>query len=152
MLHFSFVTQGDFMSKGQYKATIHSAGDDFFIGTTPSGHSQVIETNGDRNSAATPMELLLIAVAGCTSVDVLSIMKKKRQDVSDYKVEITGERRDELPRGFTAFHVHHIVYGRSVSEKALADAIELSDTKYCSVAYTVKPTAKITTSYEIIEV
>ncbi len=140
------------MSNDIYKASIHYAGDDFFVGTTPSGHSQVLDTKGDRKSAATPLELLLMSVAGCTAVDVISILEKKRQDVTDYKVEIEGDRRDEFPKGFTAFRVHHIVYGRSVSEKAVADAVKLSDEKYCSVAYTVRPTAEITTSYEIIEV
>ena len=140
------------MSKNKYKGTVHYAGNDFFIGTTPSGHSQAIDTKGDRKSAASPLELLLISVAACTGVDVVSILEKKKQVVTDYKVEIEGTRRDEYPRGFTAFHIHHIVYGRSVSEKAVASAIELSDTKYCSVAYTVRPTAKITTSFEIIEV
>jgi len=140
------------MSEDQYKATIQYAGDEFFIGTTPSGNSQVVDAKGDRKSAASPMELLLISVAACTAVDVISILKKKRQDVTDYRVEINGVRRDEFPRGFIAFHVNHIVCGRRVSEKAVADAIELSDTKYCSVAYTVRPTAEITTSYEIIEV
>ncbi|HBR57545.1 MAG TPA: hypothetical protein DEA22_08755 [Blastocatellia bacterium] len=97
------------------------------------------------------MEMLLVSVAACTAVDVISILKKKRQDVVDYNVEISGKRAEEHPRKFTSFHIHHIVQGRSVSEKALADAIELSDTKYCSVAATVRPTAQITTSYEIIE-
>lgn len=139
------------MSENLYKAEIQYAGDEFFIGTTPSGHSQVIDAKGDRKTAASPLELLLISVAACTAVDVISILKKKRQDVARYEVEIEGTRRDEIPRGFTAFHIHHIVYGRSVSAKAVAAAIELSDTKYCSVAYTVRPTAKITTSYKIIE-
>lgn len=139
------------MTQNQYKATVNYAGDEYFIGTTPSGHSQVIDTKGDRKTAASPVELLLLAVAACTAIDVVSILEKKRQVVTDYKVEITGTRRDEFPRGFTGFHVHHIVYGRSVSAKAVADAIELSDTKYCSVAYTVRPTAKITTGFEIIE-
>jgi putative redox protein len=79
-------------------------------------------------------------------------MEKKRQKVTDYRVEISGERREEHPRSFTKMHVHHIVYGHDVSEQALARAIELSDTKYCSVAATVRPTVEITTSFEIIEV
>src|SRR5215211_2824087 len=87
----------------------------------------------------------------CTAGDVISILLKKRQDVTDYNVEVVGERVEDHPRKFIKFHVHHIVHGRSVSEKAVADAIELSDTKYCSVAATVRPTAEITTSYEIIE-
>ena len=133
-----------------YKATVQYAGDEFFIGTTPSGHAQTIDTKGDRKSAPSPLEMLLVSVAACTAVDVVSIMKKKRQNVTDYKVEITGKRREEDPRAFIKFHIHHIVYGHGISEHALAQAIELSDTKYCSVAATVRPTAEITTSFEII--
>jgi putative redox protein len=140
------------MNTGNYKATVHWAGDEFFIGTAPSGVSQAIDVKGDRRSAPSPLEMLLISVAACTAADVISIMLKKRQDVRSYDVEVTGERVDEHPRKFTKFHVHHIVRGRTISEKALADAIELSDTKYCSVAATVRPTAEITTSYEIVEI
>ena len=143
--------QENYMAQNEIKATVRYAGDEFFIGTTPSGHAQAIDTKGDRHAAPTPMEMLLVAVAACTAVDVISILLKKRQDVTDYNVEISGERADDHPRKFTRFHVHHIVHGRGVSEKALADAIELSDTKYCSVAATVRPTAEITTSYEIVE-
>jgi putative redox protein len=98
------------------------------------------------------MEMLLISVAACTAADVASILEKKRQDVREYLIEITGTRADDHPRKFTAFHIHHIVRGHNVSEQGLAQAIELSDTKYCSVAATVRPTATITTSYEIVEV
>lgn len=139
------------MSNNTFKATVRYAGDEFFIGTPPSGHAQVIDTKGDRHAAPTPMEMLLVSVAGCTAADVMSILLKKRQDVTDYNVEITGVRAEDHPRKFVKFHVHHIVHGRGVSEKAVADAIELSDTKYCSVAATVRPTVEITTSYEIIE-
>ena len=98
------------------------------------------------------MEMLLISVAACTAADIISILEKKRQDVRVYDVEVTGERFPEHPRKFTKFHVHHIVQGHNVSEEALKHAIELSDTKYCSVAATVRPTAEVTTSYEIIEI
>jgi putative redox protein len=136
----------------EYKATVTYAGDDFFIGTPPSGHAHVIDVKGDRHAAPTPVEMLLVAVAGCTAADVESILKKKRQDVTHYVVEITGTRVDDHPRKFTAFHLHHIVHGRNVSDDAVRAAIELSDTKYCSVAATVRPTAEITTSFEIVEV
>ena len=139
------------MATSEYRARVHYAGDEFFIGTTPSGVSQAIDVKGDRKSAPSPLELLLVSVAACTAADVISILEKKRQDVIAYDVEVTGERWPEHPRKFTKFHVHHIVCGRSVSEKAVADAIELSDKKYCSVAATVRPTAEITTSYEIVE-
>ena len=140
------------MAAGNYKAMVHWAGDEFFIGTTPNGVSQAIDVKGDRKSAASPLEMLLISVAACTAADVISILEKKRQDVRSYDVEVTGTRVDENPRKFVKFHINHIVRGRSVSEKALADAIQLSDTKYCSVAATVRPTAEITTSYEIVEI
>lgn len=140
------------MSGNTYKATVHYAGDEFFVGTPPSGHAQIMDTKGDRLAAPTPVEMLLISVAACTASDVISILLKKRQDVTDYDVEVTGTRADDHPRKFLKFHVHHIVHGRTVSEKAVADAIELSDTKYCSVSATVRPTAEITTSYEIVEV
>lgn len=140
------------MTDNKYKATIKYGGDDFFIGTTPSNHSLILDTKGERKSAPTPLELLLVSVAACTAVDVVSILEKKRQKVSDYKVEITGTRREEHPRAFTALHIHHLVYGQNILTQAVEKAIELSDTKYCSVAATVRPTATITTSFEIIEI
>ena len=140
------------MSGNTYKATVQYAGDEFFIGIPPSGHAQLMDSKGDRHAATTPLEMLLVAVAGCTAMDVISILLKKRQDVTDYRVEIEGTRADEHPRKFLKFHINHIVHGRGVSAKAVADAVELSDTKYCSVAATVRPTAEITTSYEVIEV
>jgi putative redox protein len=139
------------MTSTDTKATVHFGGNDFFVGVTPSGHAQAIETNSDRASAATPMELLLIALGSCTAVDVISILKKKRQQVTDYRVEVTGARREEPPRGYTRLGVKHIVRGHAVSAQAVAHAIELSDTKYCSVAATLRGSAEIVTSYEIEE-
>jgi len=133
------------------KATIHFAGHDFFIGVTPSGHAQAIETDSSRAGAATPMELLLLALGGCTGVDVISILRKKRQRVTDYRIEVSGERRDEFPKSYTRLYVKHIVRGRGVYEQALASAIELSEKKYCSVAATLSGSAEIVTSYEIVE-
>ena len=140
------------MTGNNYKAIVRYAGDEFFIGVPPSGRGQVIDMKGERRAAPSPLEMLLVSVAACTAADVISILEKKRQDIKDYQVEVVGERAEEHPRKFVKFHVHHIVHGRSVSEKAVADAIHLSDTKYCSVAATVRPTAEITTSYEIVEV
>src|SRR4051812_49358348 len=107
------------MAAVEYKATVVYAGEDLFIGTPPSGHAQVIDVKGDRKSAPNPVEMLLVAVAGCTAADVQSILEKKRQDVTAYRVEITGTRAEEHPRKFVTFHVHHIVEGRGVSEKAV---------------------------------
>jgi putative redox protein len=133
------------------KATIHFAGNDFFVGVSPSGHAQTIETNSARSSAATPMELLLIALGSCTGVDVIAILKKKRQRVTSYRIEVSGERREEFPKSYTRLYVKHIVRGHGVAEAAVARAIELSETKYCSVAATLRGSAEIVTSYEISE-
>jgi putative redox protein len=98
------------------------------------------------------MELLLLALGSCTGVDVVSILQKKRQDVVEYKIEVRGQRRDEPPRSYKRLDVHHIVTGRNISEHSVKQAIELSETKYCSVAATFRPTAEIFSTFEIIEV
>jgi putative redox protein len=133
------------------KAVVRYAGDDLFVAVTPSGHAQAIETEPARARAATPMELLLIALGSCTGVDVISILRKKRERVTDYRVEVRGERRTEHPRAYTRLEVKHIISGRNISERAVAQAIELSETKYCSVAATLRPAAEIVSSYEILE-
>src|SRR5215210_1727071 len=125
------------MSTEERKAVIHSAGDDLFICISPSGHAQAIDTDHERASAASPVELLLIALGSCTAVDVISILKKKREQVTNYRVEVRGQRRSEHPRSFTRMEVRHIVTGQDISERAVAQAIELSETKYCSVAATL---------------
>src|SRR5688572_18280349 len=89
------------MPETEIKATIQFAGDDVFVGLSPSGHAQVVETNSHRSRAATPMELLLLALGSCTGVDVISILKKKRQRVTDYRIEVSGERREDHPRAYT---------------------------------------------------
>jgi len=139
------------VSNDDPKATIYFAGEDLFVGVSPSGHAQVLDTNHERASAATPVELLLIALGSCTAVDVISILRKKREQVTDYRVEVRGQRRMEHPRAFTRMEVKHIVRGHHVSEKALAQAIELSETKYCSVAATLRPGVELVSIYEIIE-
>jgi putative redox protein len=140
------------MANADNQAIVHYAGNELFVGITPSGHAVTLDTNHDRNSAPTPVELLLIALGSCTGVDVIGILRKKREDVVDYKVEIRGVRRDEHPRSFTRMEVKHILRGRNLSKKAVTQAIELSDTKYCSVAATFRPAVEIVSSHEIIEV
>ena len=139
------------MSAPVVKATVRFVSDDLFVGTTPSGHAMVLDTDHKRSSAPSPVELLLVALGSCTATDVVSILAKKRQHVTSYIIEVSGERRDEYPRKYTSMRVHHILTGRSISPKAVAHAIELSDTKYCSVAATLRPTVEIQSSFEIIE-
>ena len=132
-------------------ATVHYAGNDFFVAITPSGHAQTLDMNSQRSSAASPIELVLIGLGGCTGADVISILHKKREQVTDYRVEVRGERRAEHPRSFTRIEVRHILRGRGLSAEAVAHAIQLSDQKYCSVHAALRPTAEIVTSFEIQE-
>ena len=133
------------------KATVRFVSDDLFLGITPSGHALPLDTDSRRSSAPSPVELLLVALGACTATDVAGILSKKRQHVTGYLVEVSGKRRDEYPRSYTSMKVHHVITGKSISPKAVADAIELSDTKYCSVAATLRPAVEIQTTFEIIE-
>lgn len=139
------------MSRKNPKAVVQMTGEELFTGVTPSGHEVLMDTDRERNSAGSPMELLLLALGSCSAVDVVSVLRKKRERVTDYRVEIEGERRDEHPRSYKRMQVHHIVTGHDISERSVAHAIELSEQKYCSVAATLKPTAEIVSSFEIIQ-
>jgi putative redox protein len=132
-------------------AVVHWAGDDYFVGVPPSGHALTLDINGERSNAAGPLELLLVALGGCTGADVISILNKKREQVTGYRIEVRGERREEYPKGFRKFEVRHILRGRGLSAGNVAKAIELSTNKYCGVAATVRPAAEIVTSFEIQE-
>jgi putative redox protein len=139
------------MSTSAVKATVKFVSEDLFLGVTPSGHAMVLDTDSQRSIASSPVELLLVALGSCTATDVASILTKKRQQVTSYVIEVTGKRRDEYPRSYTSMRVHHILTGKSISAKAVAHAIELSETKYCSVAATLRPTVEIQSTFEIIE-
>ena len=130
-------------------AIIHNGGNDFLIAITPSGHALTLDTNGERSAGASPLELLLVALGACTAADVVAVLKKKREVLTDYRVEVRGERRDEFPKSFKKMEVRHILRGRGLTEAAVKQAIDLSTNKYCSVAATLRPTAEIVTSYEI---
>jgi putative redox protein len=133
------------------KALVRFAGEDLFIGVTPSGHAVTMDTDHERSAAPSPVELLLVALGSCTGIDVVGILEKKRIVVTDYRIEVSGERRDEHPRSYKSMNVHHIVTGKNISSHAVEQAIQLSETKYCSVAATLRPTVEIHSSYEIIE-
>ena len=100
--------------------------------------------------AASPVQMVLAALGGCSAIDVLQILRKKRQIVLGYEVLVRGERRAEHPRIFTAIELVHRVRGRGLSPVAIAEAIRLSDTKYCSVHAMLEGTARITSRFEIV--
>ncbi len=98
-----------------------------------------------------PMELLLVSLAGCTGMDVIDILRKKRQDVTGLEIQVSGTRAEAHPRKYTAIRVHYVVTGHNVDPEAVRRSIELSETKYCSVSATVSPAAPVTTDFEIRE-
>jgi putative redox protein len=122
---------------------------DTFVGLSDSGHNVVFDTGSD-GAAPSPMEMVLMSAGCCSSVDVVSILKKAKQDFSSISVKLTSERAESTPRVFTKINLHFIVTGQNVSEKHLARAISLSAEKYCSVALMLDKTVDITHSHEII--
>jgi putative redox protein len=133
------------------EAVVHYGGNDFFVGISPGGHALTMETNGERSAAATPIELLLLALGGCMGSDIVDILRKKRERITDYRIEVRGERRADFPRSWKTIRLHHVIKGDRVSEAAVKQAIELSDAKYCSVAATLRPTAEISVTYQILQ-
>lgn len=109
------------------------------------------EQDGGQNAGPSPMELLLVALAGCTGMDVISILRKKRQDVTGYTISVRGVRREEHPQTFAAISVEHEVTGKGISPDAVRRAVELSETKYCSVGATLGLTAAISHTFRVEE-
>jgi len=105
---------------------------------------------GGEDTAPSPMETVLACLAACTGYDVVSILKKKRQNITGFSVETEAERNDEPPKVFSKIHINYTVKGINVNKQAVERAIQLSNEKYCSVGAMLKKTAKVTTSYEII--
>jgi putative redox protein len=132
-------------------ARLRFAGDEAFVGESPSGHAIVTSFSHEKVTAPTPMELLLIALGGCTGADVQSILEKKRQRVTRYEIEVRAERRAQHPRIYTGIEVIHHLRGHHIDPKAVAHAIELSETKYCSVSAMLAESATITMRYEITD-
>jgi putative redox protein len=108
-------------------------------------------TDGDRKYAAGPMELLLVGMAGCTGIDILDILQKKRLAVSGLEVRVEGLRAEEYPMVYTDIDVVYVVRGKGISRRAVEQAIHLSEDKYCSASIMLGKTAKITSRYEIVE-
>lgn len=124
-----------------------------FIGETGSGHAIVIdgpESIGGRNLGPRPMELMLLSVGACSSVDVVMILKKSRQVITDCVVDVTSQRADTDPKVFTAIHLHFVVTGRDLAENHVRRAVELSAEKYCSASIMLgNGGCKVTHDYEI---
>lgn len=137
------------------KARIKWVQDAMFLGESGSGHSVVMdgpEDHGGRNLGVRPMEMLLMGLGGCTSFDVMSILKKSRQNVVDCVAELQAERADEVPSVFTKIHVHFVVKGYGLKDAQVKRAVALSAEKYCSASIMLeKGGVEITHDYEVIE-
>jgi putative redox protein len=130
-------------------ATVKWVGGEEFVATMPSGHAVPFDADRKRNSAPGPMEMLLGALGACTSVDVVSILAKKRKKLARLEVSVSGERTTEPPTVWLQIEIVYRLAG-DLDDKSVRDAIELSQNKYCSVAAMLGKTAKISYRYEIL--
>ena len=131
------------------------AGNAAFIGTASSGHTLVMDgpaEGGGRNLGPRPMEMLILGMGACSTYDVVSILKKSRQEITDCEIKITSQRADSEPKVFTDIQLHFIVSGKDLKEKQVERAIKLSAEKYCSASIMLGKTANITHDFEIINV
>ena len=120
-----------------------------FVGTDSTKHSVVLSP-ADVGVGMKPSELLLVALGSCTAVDVVEILAKKRLTLISLEIQVTGEQDSDPPWTFRKFHIQYLLKGKGLTEKAVAQAIQLSEEKYCSVAATVRATAPVSTGFEIM--
>jgi putative redox protein len=120
-----------------------------FVATSGTGHQFLID-DANGNSGAKPIELVALALAGCTAFDVIGILRKKRQRVTGYEVKVEADQVATPPQVFTQVRIHHIVTGADISAQAVEDAIRLSEEKYCSVGAMVKRSAELHSTFEIV--
>jgi putative redox protein len=132
-----------------YHASVRWVGEEKFLGIGPSGHGVPMDSDRQSNTAPGPMEMLLLALGACTASDVVSILKKKRQKLEALEIEVSGERAKEPPTVWLKLELVYRLRGK-LDEKAVKDAIHLSESKYCSVAAMLRKTAAIHFRYEIL--
>ncbi|HMD17864.1 MAG TPA: OsmC family protein [Terriglobales bacterium] len=128
------------------EASVNWTDNDRFIGAATSRHAIVMDA-GTEKTANSPMELVLLALCGCTASDVVGILRKKREPFTALEVRAKAERAEGYPAVYTSIHLNYVVRGQ-VSQKAMEDAVRLSKEKYCSVSAMLEKTAKITYSIE----
>lgn len=136
------------------KATVKRVQDLALAAKAESNHWVMMdagENTGGADAGARPLELVLMGLGGCTSMDVLTILQKKRIELDDFEVQLEADRAEEHPRVFTNIRIKFIFYGKNIPAEAVQRAIELSETKYCSVSAMLSKTAKISIDYEIKE-
>jgi len=120
-----------------------------FLGVSPSGHN--VQIDADKENGASPMELILLGLGGCASYDVVSILQKSRQEVTDVRCELTANRAENVPAVYTDIHMHFIVTGQDIKDKQVEKAVNLSAEKYCSASrMLVQGGVNITHDFEVV--
>ncbi|MGP4964510.1 MULTISPECIES: OsmC family protein [Psychrobacter] len=120
-----------------------------FLGVSPSGHH--VQIDADKENGASPMELILLGLGGCASYDVVSILQKSRQEVTDVRCELTANRAETVPAVYTDIHMHFIVTGQDIKDKQVEKAVNLSAEKYCSASrMLVQGGVNITHDFEVV--
>lgn len=125
-----------------------------FVGSASSGHALVMDSDkesGGNNTGTRPMELLLLGLGGCSGMDIISILMKKKQAVNGFEILVKGEKADDYPKKFTHINIEFVITGRNLSDEAVKKAVDISMEKYCSVKATLEGVAKINFSYRIVE-
>ena len=131
------------------KASVTWQGNQVFMGVSPSGHN--VQIDADKEKGSSPMELILLGLGGCASYDVIGILQKARQEVTDVRCELTAQRADTVPAVYTDIHMHFVVTGQNIKDKQVEKAIHLSADKYCSASrMLVQGGVNITHDFEII--
>ena len=133
------------------KANVKWIEEELFLGTSGSGHALLLDANGGK-LAPSPLEGVLLSLGGCSSVDVVSILQKARQDISGCSVEISGTRVETVPKLFSDIHLHFVITGNAIKESHVERAVALSADKYCSVALMLNGKVNITHDFSIINV
>ncbi len=136
------------------KATVKWLDHMSFVGESGSGHAMVMDgppASGGRNVGIRPMEMVLLGMGGCTAFDVVYILKRARQKISDCRVELEAERATTEPKVFTKIHVHYVITGRGLNHKQVERAVTMTADKYCSVSVMLAATVEISHDLEIIE-
>ena len=136
------------------EARIKFTGGMQFVASSDSGHAVVMDADqdvGGNNTGSRPMELLLMGLGGCSGMDIISILKKKKQEISGLEAIVRGTMADEYPHRYTEIVIEYILYGKGISEEAVKRSVQLSMEKYCSVKATLEGSAKIIFSYKILE-
>jgi putative redox protein len=139
------------LSKNEWLAEVSWSGENMFLGSDTSGHTVVYDSSERIQKGISPMRALLTSLGACTGMDVVAILNKRRQKLKSLKILLSGGRPEHgLPKPWTSIHVKYVLSGDALETRFVEEAIKDSTEKFCSVGATLKPTAKITYSYEII--